>query len=229
MLGPFVVPGARMRKPVTAALLLAASFFGAACSAAAQPKPQSSDACVAEIQAVLVRMRDAGPQRHVEEMTTTGRSERRTSIFAMPQSLSVEITRTSGEGPSARSTKSKVIVITPRVWRIVDGAWSEVEASEAAKVVEGVRAAHARMADVDASEALCDGTDTVEGAPVKVYTFSQLFAVVGASGITITKIYVGADGRPMRIDSSSKMADQVIIRRNAITYDPSLRIEPPLR
>ena len=218
-----------MRKLIVSALCLAGSLAGGARPAVAQSMPAPNDACVAEIQAVLARMRDAGPQRHVEEMTSTGQSERRTSVYAMPLGLSVEIKRTLGEGAAARVMSSHVIVVAPRVWRMVEGAWAEVEAGEAAKVVEGVRAAHARMAEIDASEARCDGADTVDGAPVKVYTFSQLFMFMAASGVTVTKVFISAEGRPVRIDSNSKMADQVTVRRNVITYDPSIRVEPPLR
>ncbi|HRD77533.1 MAG TPA: hypothetical protein PK264_16630, partial [Hyphomicrobiaceae bacterium] len=193
----------------------------------AQSAATKSDACITDIKAALAKMRDGGPQTHVEEMDTSGQTVRRTSKYMMPKAMSVEGTQTMGEGATPIVLKTHIVIIGDDVWRQSEGVWKKIDGENAARVVTGVRAAHAKMDEITADEATCDGTETVDGKTLKVYKFTTLVTTMFGAGTTVTAVFVGADGRPARIDSVTSLPNILTKRRNVITYDPAIKIEPP--
>jgi hypothetical protein len=73
------------------------------------------------------------------------------------------------------------------------------------------------------------GPDVLDGAPMMVYTFKQTVTITGQTQTSDVKAWIGvSDGLTHKSISESTVAGVTTTTTQIITYDPSIKITPPM-
>jgi hypothetical protein len=176
--------------------------------------------CAGDILAALERLKATTPVR--QEMTTKGAGGTVISLTEndLPRALRV---RTEGGERGIVET----IVIGDNVWLGNGKDWQQSDADRGKQFATTVRDQIAKAVPT-IENAICGATETVDGKVLKVYTYEQSFTFMTAAGKSSAKLSVDpASGLPVRQDVTSRAAGATSHSITRITYDKTIRIEPP--
>ncbi len=176
--------------------------------------------CAGDIAAALERLMTTTPVR--KEMTTRGAAGTVTSLTEndLPRALRV---RTEGGERGIVDT----IVVGDSVWLGDGREWRQQEADRGKQFAKLIREQMTK-ATPTIENAQCGTSETVDGKTLKLYTYDQSFTFMTTSGKSSAKLFVDpANGLPVRQEVKSRAAGAESHSVIRITYDKSIKIEPP--
>jgi hypothetical protein len=176
--------------------------------------------CSGEISAALERLMTTTPVR--KEMTTKGAAGIVTSLTEndLPRALRV---RTEGGERGIVDT----IVVGDSVWLGDGREWRQQDGDRGKQFATVIREQMTK-AGPSIENPQCGATETVDGKALKLYTYDQSFTFMTASGKSSAKLFVDpANGLPIRQEVISRAAGAESHSVIRITYDKTIKVEPP--
>lgn len=175
--------------------------------------------CTEEINKAFAAMYAATPFRN--ELIAKGNdiTLRTVSEVMLPHAI-----RMTTEGADA----SEIVMIGDRVWRNAGDGFEELLPAELGKrFADQIRATHGRpLKDIKNSK--CDETETRDGRTYKVYQYDQAFMMGQSEGLASGRLLVDKEtGLPASMDVNSAAMGMMTMSFMKITYDKSIKIDPP--
>jgi len=186
----------------------------------AVPAPVGSpqDAIVAALQALL----QAGPYRTKTTIVAGSDTINLVGEMIPPDKLHTMMTTASFE--------SETIVIGDAVWSKRDGAWSVLPVSGKEMLQSAFPALAVDQLIGTISKAGTAGTDTVDGEPTNVYTYTSTTDLgSGSQVVSAVKLWVSARrGVPVKQEVVGEAGGVQSTTVQTIEYDPTITIAAPM-
>lgn len=144
---------------------------------------------------------------------------RTVSEVALPSAIRM---RTEG------AETSELVMVGDRVWRDGGNGFEELLPPELGKTfADRIRASHGKPL-TDLKNARCDETEVRDGKTYRVYQYDQPFQIAGSEGLASGRLLVDREtGLPAHMEITSTAMAMMTMSIMKVTYDKSIRIEPP--
>lgn len=154
--------------------------------------------------------------------------------------FSMEATNTSGKGEVTTMQgrydtferihmtmdNMEFITVPEGTWINMNGKWMQPPFNASAMVNKAVMQSAADMRE-NVSNVVDHGMVDVDGRSLRAISFSQTASFMGMKSTADTKVFIDGSGRIVRTESDSKARRSTDRSVQTITYDDSIRVNPP--
>jgi hypothetical protein len=172
----------------------------------------------AAVIAALVAQLEGGPYR-VSSITASPDGSFESSGEVVPPNRYHSIATIDGE-------TTEMVIIDRDIWRKLEDGWVKTQFAEGAAGLASVTTPEAVAASVSAASLV--GPDTLDGAPVLVFTYTSTIGEGAAAASSRNTLWASAEtGLPLKIEGSTDLGGQTYTTTQSFVYDDSVTVEPP--
>ena len=172
----------------------------------------------AAVIAALVAQLEGGPYR-ASSITQSPDGSFETSGEVVPPNRYHSIATIDGE-------TTEMIIIDRDIWHKLEDGWVKTQFAAGAAGLAAVTTPEAIAASVSAASLV--GPDSLDGAPVLVFTYTSTIGEGEAAASSRNTLWASAEtGLPLKIEGSTDLAGQTYTTTQSFVYDDSVTVEPP--
>lgn len=129
---------------------------------------------------------------------------------------------------SSAGMNFEMIIIGKQAWQKAGETW-QVFPTDFSALISSMSNELSAEALAGITDVQTVGTENLDGAPMTVYSYKSTTTVSGVTTTSNAKLWVGVrDGLPHKAVSESTLNGVATKTTQLITYDPALKIEPPI-
>jgi hypothetical protein len=186
--------------------------------ATAEPASLPGGDANAAVIAALVAQLEGGPYR-VSSITASPAGSFESRGEVVPPNRYHSIATIDGAA-------TEMIIIDRDIWRKLEGGWVKTQFAEGAAGLAAVTTPEAIAASVSAASLV--GPDSLDGAPVLVFTYTSTIGAGAAAASSRNTLWASAEtGLPLKIEGSTDLGGQAYTTTQSFVYDDSVTVEPP--